>query len=246
MRMRRKKWARPELAQCPYYIPRAEDMRGKWHTAFKDNSKPIYAELGCGKGVFAAQAALKYPDINWLAVDIKSEMLAVGRRTIEKAFAEAGKTPDNVLLVTDNISFISSAFSEEDVVDRIYINFCNPWPRGKHQKRRLTHPRQLLQYRIFLRDNGEIHFKTDDDQLFEESIPYFEECGFEITYLTRDLHASGYEYNLETEHEKMFTAEGKKIKFLIAVKNKPVPQEVYEKYTYEKREEEDDEQDSEI
>ena len=218
MRMRRKPWARPELAQCPYYIERADAMKGKWHTVFDDNSKPLYVELGCGKGVFVAQAALRYPDVNWIAVDIKSEMLAVGRRTIEKLFAEAGRKPENIRLVSDNISMISNAFSAEDTVDRIYINFCNPWPRGKHQKRRLTHTRQLEQYRIFLKDGGEIRFKTDDDQLFEESIPYFEETGFEIKYITRDLHAENLEDNIVTEHEKMFSEEGKKIKYLIAVK----------------------------
>lgn len=218
MRMRRKPWARPELAKCPYYIEKAGDMKGKWHTVFEDNSKPVYAELGCGKGGFAAQAALAHPEINWIAMDIKSEMLAVGRRTIEKAFTEAGRQVNNLKLVSHNISLITEAFSAEDTVDRIYINFCNPWPRGKHNKRRLTHTRQLMQYRTFLKDNGEIRFKTDDDMLFEESIPYFEESGFEITYITRDLHASDWEENFVTEHEKMFTEEGKKIKFLCAVK----------------------------
>ncbi len=107
---------------------------------------------------------------------------------------------------------------KEDYAERIYINFCNPWPRGKHKKRRLTHTRQLIQYRDFLVDGGEIHFKTDDDELFEESLEYFAESGFEIVYITRDLHNSGYEPNLMTEHEKMFSDEGIKIKFLIAKK----------------------------
>ena len=76
MRIRRKKWARPELDACNYYIDNAEEMRGKWHQAFADNSRPLYLELGCGKGVFAAQHALKYPDINIIAADIKADMLA--------------------------------------------------------------------------------------------------------------------------------------------------------------------------
>lgn len=222
MRIRRKKWARPELAACPFYIEHAEEHKGRWNDLFP-NDKPIYAELGCGKGGFAAQAALKYPDINWIAMDIKSEMLAVARRTVVAAFEAADKAPDNIYLVSANIENISADFDENDRIDRIYINFCNPWPRKKHKKHRLTHRRQLYQYRTFLKDGGEIHFKTDDDGLFEESIPYFEETGFKITYITRDLHESGYEYNLETEHEKMFTAEGKKIKFLIAVKEELPP-----------------------
>lgn len=216
MRIRRKKWARPELAVCPYYIENADIYKGKWHTVFQEN-KPLYAELGCGKGLFAAQAALKYPDINWLALDIKADMLGVARRTVEKAFSEADKEVSNLKLVLCNIERISEVFGEEDIVDRLYINFCNPWPKDRHNKRRLTHTRQLEQYRIFLRRGGEIHFKTDDDELFEESLEYFAATGFDLKYKTYDLHASDYPDNLVTEHEKMFSEEGKKIKFLIAV-----------------------------
>lgn len=215
MRIRRKKWARPELAVCPYYIEHAEAYKGKWNTVFGNDGK-IYAELGCGKGGFAAQAALKYPEINWLAMDIKSDMLGVARRTVEKAFAEAGREVGNLKLVSQNVEMILTAFDENDRVDRLYINFCNPWPKDKHNKRRLTHTRQLKQYRVFLREDGEIHFKTDDDELFEESLEYFSEAGFEVKYLTRDLQASDYPDNIVTEHEKMFTEEGRKIKFLIA------------------------------
>ena len=217
MRMRKKPWARPELSKCPFYIEHSDKLKGKWNSLDSDN-KPLYIELGCGKGGFIAQAALEYPEINWIAMDIKSEMLAVARRTIVKAFAEAEKEITNLHLATQNIERIYLSFENSDKIDRLYINFCNPWPRKKHKKRRLTHSRQLIQYRTFLKDNGEIHFKTDDDELFEESIPYFEESGFKITYMTTDLHNSDYQYNLETEHEKMFTAEGKTTKFLIAVK----------------------------
>ncbi len=217
MRIRRKKWARPELAVCPYYIEHAEEYKGKWNSVFP-NDKPLYAELGCGKGGFAAQAALKYPDVNWLAMDIKSDMLGVARRTVATAFEDAGREVDNLKLVSQNIEKILTSFDENDKIDRLYINFCNPWPKDKHNKRRLTHTRQLNQYRVFLKDGCEIHFKTDDDELFEESLDYFKEANFEVTYLTRDLHASDYQYNLVTEHERMFSEEGKKIKFLIAVK----------------------------
>lgn len=217
MRIRRKKWARPELAVCDYYIDNAEEMKGKWHEAFSDNSRPLYMELGCGKGVFAAQHALKYPDINIIAADIKADMLAVGRRTIENMFGAVKRTHDNVILLRINISNLSDFFTPEDSVDRIYINFCNPWNRGKHNKRRLTHPRQLEQYKVILKKGGEIRFKTDDDELFEDSVEYFRQSGFEITYITRDLHGENLLDNLITEHERMFASEGKKIKYLIAV-----------------------------
>lgn len=217
MRMRRKPWARPELAVCPYYIQNPSEYRGKWNEIF-GNGKPLYMELGCGKGGFVAQAALKYPDINFIAADIKSEMLAFARRTIEQFFFVAGREVKNIRLVSLNIEQISASFSEDDRIDRIYINFCNPWPRAKHKKRRLTHVRQLEQYKAFLKYGGEIHFKTDDDELFEESVQYFYDTGFKIIYITRDLHSSDYKFNIITEHEKVFSAEGKKIKFLIAQK----------------------------
>lgn len=225
MRIRKKKWAAPELADCPFFIDEPAAYKGRWKEAFADKDKPLYAEFGCGKGGFAAQAALAHPDVNWLAVDIKNDMLAVASRTIKKLFSDAGREVANLRITAYNISNVSAMFSEYERLCRIYVNFCNPWPRPKHHKRRLTHVRQLVQYRQLLEDGGEIHFKTDDDQLFEESVPYFEKTGFEIRYITRDLHNSGYEHNIMTEHERMFTEEGKTIKFLIAVKKPWTPPE---------------------
>lgn len=216
MRIRRKKWARPELEKCPYYIDNGEGFRGKWRERFPVTDRPLYLELGCGKGVFAAQHGLKYPDINILAADIKADMLGVGRRTVESMFGAVNKQHDNIILLRMNISYISQIIAPEDAVDRIYINFCNPWNRGRHNKRRLTHPRQLVQYREIMAKGAQIRFKTDDDELFEDSVKYFEESGFKITYITRDLHSEDFPDNLVTEHERIFSEEGKKIKFLIA------------------------------
>ncbi len=217
MRMRNKPWARPELEACPYFIKDPRALRGHWREQFSSDA-PFHVELGCGKGGFAAAAALSEPQVHFLAMDLEYKMLGVARRKIARAFEEAGREPDNLLLTACNIEQIETMLSPEDRVDRLYINFCNPWPRKKHQKHRLTHPRQLVQYRTFLREGGEIRFKTDDDGLFEDSIGYFEECGFAVTYLTRDLHASGFAPNIVTEHEQMFSDEGIPIKFLIAQK----------------------------
>lgn len=216
MRMRRKPWARPELEACPFYIEKAAVNYGVWKSAFKKD-QPLQMELGCGKGGFVAQLALKNPDINYIAVDIKSEVLAVGRRTIVKLFEENNRSVDNIMLITQDIERIDSAFSPEDKIERIYINFCNPWPRAKHKKRRLTYPKQLNLYKTFLKKGGEIRFKTDDKELFEDSIEYFRETGFKITYITRDLHKSDVKDNIETEHEKMFSEMGININYLIAV-----------------------------
>lgn len=218
MRIRKKKWAAPELAVCNFFVKNPEEYAGKWNNAFK-KEQPIYLEVGCGKGGFAGQLALNNPDKNILAVDIKIDMLGVGRRTIVKLFEEAGKSQDeidNVLLVNYNVEQLDKILTENDVVDRLFINFCNPWPRKKHKKRRLTYPRKLEMYKKFLKKDGEIRFKTDDDELFDESIEYFESSGYEITFLTRDLHSENLTDNIETEHEKMFSQEGIKIKYLVA------------------------------
>lgn len=218
MRIRRKPWARPELEACDFCVKDLEAIKGKWNDSFV-NKNPLHLELGCGKGGFIAQISALNQNINYVAIDIKSEMSAYARRKIVASFEEKGiEKIENVKLLVHNIENIHEVFSEEDCVERIYINFCNPWPRGKHKKRRLTYPKKLAEYRKFLCDTGEIWFKTDDDELFEESIEYFNESGYSIEYITRDLHNSGFEYNIETEHEKMFSDMGIKIKFLIAKK----------------------------
>ena len=217
MRIRRKPWARPELEACNFFVEvkDAPKYKGKWSDLFL-NKNPIHLELGCGKGQFISKIALENPDINYIAVDIKSEMLAVARRNIVKLFGD--KDVDNIKLVAFNIEKISDIFSQDDNIERIYINFCNPWPKDKHKKRRLTHTRQLLQYKDFLEKSKQIHFKTDDDELFNDSIEYFENAGFTINYKTYDLHSENIESNIVTEHEKMFSEDGCKIKFLIATK----------------------------
>lgn len=218
MRIRKKKWAEPELSVCDFYVKNPDDYAGKWNDAFS-KKQPLYLEIGCGKGGFAGQLALKNPDKNIIAVDIKVDMLGVGRRTIVKLFQDAGKSENditNLLLVKYNVEMLDKIITKQDKIDRLFINFCNPWPRAKHKKRRLTYYKKLEMYKTFLKDDSEIRFKTDDDELFDESIEYFEQSGYEITYMTRDLHASNVSDNIETEHEKMFSAEGIKIKYLIA------------------------------
>lgn len=218
MRIRKKKWAEPELAVCDFFVKNPEKHTGQWKKAFK-KEQPLYLEIGCGKGGFAGRLALENPDKNIIALDIKIDMLGVGRRTIVKLFEENGKTQDditNLLLVNYNVEQLDKIITADDEIERLYINFCNPWPRPKHKKRRLTYYKKLEMYKKFLKKDAEIRFKTDDDELFDESLEYFKQSGYEITYLTRDLHNSDVKDNIETEHEKMFSAERIKIKYLIA------------------------------
>ncbi len=216
MRMRRKPWARPELAACSYFINNPKENKGKWKECFKNNN-PIHLELGAGKGVFIADLAVKHPEINYIAIDIKSDVLGYARRNIEKSYEETEQNVENVLLTAYNIEQILDVFSEDDQIERIYINFCNPWPKAKHNKRRLTHTKQLELYKKFLKPNGEIFFKTDDDELYIATQRYLKETGFEIIYKTEDLHSDLSEENILTEHEIMFLQKGIKIKAIKAI-----------------------------
>ena len=218
MRMRKKPWARPELEGCNFFVINPKEYKGKWKEFF-GNDKPIYLELGCGKGTFIAVHGSENSNINYIAIDIKDEVLGLAKRNIEEAYNEKNKCVDNIKLMAQEIGLINEMLGKEDLISRIYINFCNPWPKEKHKKRRLTHTRQLEQYKTFSKNECEIYFKTDDDGLFEESLEYFKDAGFKITYITYDLHNSDFEGNVETEHEKMFTDKGIKTKFLIAVKS---------------------------
>ena len=215
MRIRKKKWAEPELNECRYYVGDSEAYRGRW-SEFFGNDKPIELEIGCGKCTFIAEKARQNPGVNYIAVDIKNDMLGVGRRNIEKLFSETGKSPDNIALVRYNVEQLDKIIAPEDGIAVMYINFCNPWPRLKHNKRRLTYPKKLRMYRGFLTKDGVIYFKTDDDELFEDSVVYFEEAEYNIRYITRDLHNSDIIGNIVTEHEKMFSDEGVPIKYLEA------------------------------
>lgn len=213
MRIRKKKWAEPELSACAYYIADPKSYRGRWKEFFH-NDHPIELEVGCGKCTFIAEKAKRNPDVNYIAVDIKNDMLGVGRRNIERLFETEGHSPTNIALVRYNVEMLDEIIGKEDGVGKLYINFCNPWPRLKHKKRRLTYPKKLLMYKQFLTPDAKIYFKTDDDGLFDDSLEYFEHAGWHITYITRDLHNSDITDNIVTEHEKMFSDEGVAIKYL--------------------------------
>ena len=216
MRIRFKKWARPELEASKFYIDNPEELKGKWKEKFENNN-PIHLELGCGKGQFISKLAVENQNINYIAIDLVDAMLGLAKRNVEKEYNERNIEPKNILLTRFDIERIGLILDKKDEIERIYINFCNPWPKGKHRKKRLTHTRQLEKYKEFLQENGEVFFKTDDEDLFNSSLIYFEESGFEIIKKTYDLHTERiFEKNIETEHEKMFSEQGIKIKALIA------------------------------
>ncbi|HEY5584393.1 MAG TPA: tRNA (guanosine(46)-N7)-methyltransferase TrmB [Ruminiclostridium sp.] len=217
MRLRRQPWARPELAACDFFIDDPPQYKGKWQELF-ENKNPMHLELGCGKGGFISKVGAANQQINYIVVDLKSEVLAHAKRKIEREYTATGiNVISNVKLMSQDIERIDNMLEATDVIEKIYINFCNPWPKSPCKKKRLTHGKQLTKYQSFLKSGGEIWFKTDNNELFQESIKYFEENGFIIKYITEDLHESGFEGSVPTEHEIMFAEEGIPIKFLIAL-----------------------------
>ncbi|MFL0198069.1 tRNA (guanosine(46)-N7)-methyltransferase TrmB [Clostridium sp. WILCCON 0269] len=208
MRLRKKWWARPEMEASDLTVINPWECKGKWKDEFKNNGE-IYLELGCGRGKFLCTQALDNKNINYIGIDLKDEVLIYAlKKAVE---AELG----NIRIIPMNISRIEGIFDKNEV-SRIYINFCNPWPKRRQKKRRLTHTSFLSMYKKFLKPQSEIWFKTDDINLFEESQEYFVESGFDIEYLTYDLHNSSFDKNIVTEYEEKFTSLGMKTMFLIA------------------------------
>lgn len=208
MRLRKKHWARPELEESKKVITEPKELQGNWNKEF-GNEYGLHLELGVGKGGFIAEKAKIEPNVNFIGMELKNEVLVCALRKVKEAQLE------NVRLIPMNITGIDGVFAQNEI-DKIYINFCNPWPKDRHNKRRLTHPRFLTEYKKFLKLDGEVWFKTDDTELFEASREYFENSGFSIEYFTYDLHNSDFTGNIMTEYESKFAAFGMKTMFLIA------------------------------
>ena len=208
MRLRKKWWARPELENSKYVVIEPRDNKGNWNRVF-GNSNPIHLELGCGRGGFIGAHAREEKNINFIGIDLKDEVIIYALKKVKDLELE------NVRLIPLNIAWVGEVFGKDEI-SRIYINFCNPWPKLRHNKRRLTHSRFLSIYKEFLEPGAEIWFKTDDKGLFEDSLEYFKESGFDVTYSTFDLHRSGFSQNVITEYEAKFTELGMNTMFLIA------------------------------
>ena len=218
MRIRFKPWARPELEASYFYEDNPEGYKGKWISKFINKENPIHIELGCGKGSFISELAFNNKDINYIAIDLVDAMLGLAKRKVEEKYNSNNKKVENLILIRYDIERINNIISVNDNIQRIYINFCNPWPKAKHKKKRLTHIKQLEHYKEFIKPGCAIYFKTDDDELFNDSLKYFEDSNFEIIKKTYDLHSEDIfdGKNIVTEHEKMFSDEGIKIKACIA------------------------------
>ncbi len=174
-----------------------------------DNDNPIHIEIGMGKGKFIHTLAKTNKNINYVGIE-KFDSVIV--RALEKQIEDK---QENLLLLRTDAKDLPVLF-EQRKVDRIYLTFSDPWPKDRHAKRRLTHKNFLDIYKNTLSENGELHFKTDNDLLFEFSVESITNYPMNITYITYDLHKSDYQGNIMTEFEERFSKLGNKIKKLTA------------------------------
>ena len=188
-----------------------EEKQGCWRKIFSDNlDRELFVELGTGKGDFICQLAEKNPDKNFLGLEMEKEVVLKAARKIQE------KNLSNVRLAVFDINNVEKIFADGEV-DRLYINFCDPWPKKRHAKRRLTYVTFLDKYKKILKSGGEIHFKTDNRDLFDFSLEQFAEKNFEVRDVTFDLHANEPAENIRTEYENKFSAQGFKINRCVVI-----------------------------
>lgn len=204
MRVRKRKGAEELISSHPeYVVDQAHTFKGKWHKRF-GNDHPIHIEIGMGKGQFITEMAKAHPEINYIGVEIQVSVVSFA---LDKVLGE--ELPNVQLLHVDGSS-LTEYFADGEV-DRIYLNFSDPWPKKRHEKRRLTYKSFLAVDEQILKPAGEIHFKTDNQGLFEYSLASFSQYGMTILQVWLDLHHSNYEGNIMTEYEEKFSSRGQRI-----------------------------------
>lgn len=201
MRVRRKPGAYEALVNMkPYFIEKPTDYKGRWHEAF-GSKQPIHAEFGGGKGRFIVNMAKKYPNINFILIDAVTEI------ALKAAEFVSEEKMNNVKVVLADLANVQEIFDQKEL-DRIYLNFSDPWPKKKHYKRRLTYRGFLKLYKDVLTDEGWIEFKTDNKTLFEFSLNEFADIDMKMKNIALDLHSQTSIDNVMTEYEEKFSKMG--------------------------------------
>ena len=205
MRMRKKKNGAARIAACgELLISNVEELKNNPQYAFSEE-RPLYIEIGCGKGNFACGISAANPQNNFIAMEKVPDVACLA---LEKAQARAEERPDNLRFIIGDAKNLSEWFPDS-CADGIYLNFSDPWPKAGNAKRRLTYRTFLELYRKLLKDGGTLVLKTDNVGLFDFSLEEFEACGLEVVWFTRDLHHSEYnEGNVMTEYEANFSSQG--------------------------------------
>ncbi|MED1723555.1 tRNA (guanosine(46)-N7)-methyltransferase TrmB [Brevibacillus parabrevis] len=204
MRLRNIPGAEAALREYPTFVDSPLSYKGRWKERF-GNDNPIHVEIGCGKGRFINTLAKRHPDTNFIAVELKAEVVL---RALQRTEYE---TIPNLAFIQFDASKLSELFADHEIA-RIYLNFSDPWPKTRHAKRRLTYASFLNNYRQVLTQDGEIHMKTDNEKLFEFSLNQFAAERFQMKNITFDLHQSKLaEENVMTEYEERFSSRGQRI-----------------------------------
>ena len=198
MRLRKKPWGDNELNTNDRFIHKPEENKGKWKEIF-GNDNPIHIEIGTGKGQFLTTMSLLNPNINYIAIERQTNVIVSAlKKGREKGVGE------NIVFFVADVKELLNYFEPEEI-DRIYINFCDPWPnKKKWAKRRLTHKNFLNLYEALFTNGGEVFFKTDNRLLFEFSLNEFADKGWRLHNISLDLHNSDFEGNVKTEYEEKF------------------------------------------
>ena len=214
MRLKHVKGAEETVASSPRVVQEPEACRGRWRELFASADQPLYIEIGMGKGAFITTLAAAHPEIKYIGIEKYSSVLV---RAIQKQ--EELQLP-NLLLVRMDAEDVTRVFAPDEI-DRIYLNFSDPWPKDRHAKRRLTSVQFLGRYEQILTPEGRVEFKTDNMDLFDFSLASAEEAGWQLLAVTRDLHADEElsEGNVMTEYEARFSAKGNPIGKMIIKRN---------------------------
>lgn len=212
MRLRNVPGAREVMVENQYVFTEPEGMKGTWSEVF-NNDNPVRIEIGMGKGRFVSTLAQLNPDINYIGIEKYSSVLL---RAVEK---QDELNLPNLRFIRMDAEAITEVFDRGEV-DRIYLNFSDPWPKDRHAKRRLTSRQFFERYNIILKKDGQVEFKTDNRPLFDFSVEEVKEAGWQLRAVTYDLHndAKLCEGNVMTEYEERFSAAGNPICKLIAVR----------------------------
>ena len=205
MRLKNVPGSREAISESEFAVDSPEELKGKWKKDRFNNENPLYIEVGMGKGRFITELARLNPDINYIGIEKYSSVLI---RAVQKM--EEEPLP-NLCFIRMDAEDIEAVF-EKGEVDRIYLNFSDPWPKDRHAKRRLTSREYLKKYDTFLKKEGRVEFKTDNTGLFEFSLAEADEAGWEKELVTFDLHNSEFvQGNVMTEYEERFSKEGNPI-----------------------------------
>mgnify|MGYP002580407566 FL=1 len=205
MRLKNVPGARETIDASAFTIPEPEVWKGRWQEVF-GRQAPLHIEIGMGKGQFLTALAAEHPDINYIGIEKFSSVLV---RAVQK---QNELELPNLCLIRMDADSITDVFAPGEV-DRIYLNFSDPWPKERHAKRRLTSVEFLRRYENILAKDGHVEFKTDNQPLFEFSLEAAEEAGWKLLAVTRDLHhdTALNKGNIMTEYEERFSAQGNPI-----------------------------------